>query len=512
LNPLFEHPLAIVDLETTGADPNRDRITEVAILRIDGGRLVERWSSLIDPERPIPPRIQEVTGISDAMVAHAPNFRALADEIAERLADAVFVAHNARFDFNFLRAAFGARGMPFDPAVLCSVKFSRALYPQHARHGLDAIIQRHGYTIANRHRAMADAEIVWRFLQECVASFEPARIEAALKRASSSGRAVPKLPLGDLEALPEAPGVYIFLNGADKLVDIGHTQHLRSKVLGCFTGKPDTRTARIVAQTKRVEIALAAGSLDAHLRELELTRRYQANPVAGAAFGWRFLPNRRRGPVLILDELTGSDPAQWQQVFGCFRGQREAENALRELALLNRLCPQRLGLEQSNGACQAYGLHRCNGVCVEHESAGEHDARLLTALRPLRLKPWPWNGPIAISEIHTASGTTALHVFDRWCLLGSVHDHTSSASPVIHGGASETSVIGAKGAPDAWRRSPRLQLGAIHETSADDLLANLPPRRFDLEAYRLFARWLAQPGHMQAVKELGVSLQSGGDA
>jgi len=462
LSPLFERPLAIVDLETTGADPNRDRITEVAILRVEGGALVDRWSSLVDPERPIPWRIQEVTGINDEMVASAPNFRALADQIAARLEGAVFVAHNARFDFSFLRAAFGERGIGFDPPVMCSVKFSRALYPEHARHGLDAIIARHGYVVTNRHRALTDADLVWRFLQESVAGFDAERIEAAIKRASSSGRSVPRLPLGDLEALPEAPGVYLFLNGADGVVDIGQTLHLRSKVLGCFTGKQDARTARLAAQTKRVEVELAAGDLDAHLLELELARRYQADGRSGAAFGWRFIPNRRRGPVLVLDALAGSDPAEWHDVFGCFRGSREAENALRELALLNRLCPQRLGLEQGSGPCQAYGLRRCNGVCAERESPEDHDARLLNGLRPLRLKPWPWKGPVAITEIHEPTGRTALHVLDRWCLLGSVHD----------------------------------------ESAADDLLADLPRRRFDLERYRLFSRWLAQPGHAQTVRPL----------
>ncbi len=461
MSPLFERPLAIVDLETTGADPNRDRITEVAILRIDGGMLVDRWSSLVDPERSIPPRIQEVTGISDAMVASAPNFRALADEIALRLDGAVFVAHNARFDFNFLRTAFGERGIHFDSPVLCSVKFSRALYPQHARHGLDAIIARHGYVVTDRHRAMTDAEIVWRFLQEAVANFDSAQIEAAIKRASSSGRSVPKLPIGDLEALPEAPGVYIFLNGADGLVDIGQTPHLRSKVLGYFTGK-DAKSARVAAQTKRVETELAAGSLDAHLIELELARRYQPAMNTGAAFGLRFIANRKHGPVLTLEALAGSDPAEWTDLFGSFRGMREAENALRELALLGRLCPQRLGLEQGSGPCQAHGLRRCNGVCTERETPAAHDERLLAALRPLRLKPWPWSGPVAISETFEATGRTALHVFDRWCLLGSAHD----------------------------------------EAAADELLANLPPRRFDLERYRLFSRWLAQAGHAQAVRVL----------
>lgn len=462
MSSLFKRPLAIVDLETTGADPHRDRITEIAILRVEDGVLVEAWSSLVDPEMPIPLRIQEFTGITDAMVSGAPNFRALADDVARRLEGAVFVAHNARFDFNFLKAAFLARGLPFDPPVMCSVKFSRALNPEHARHGLDAIIARQGYVVTDRHRAMTDAELVWRFLQDSLGVHDDARIVEAMKRAGSTAAAVPYLPEGDLEALPEAPGVFVFLNGADGVLQMGHTQHLRSKVLGSFTSTKDVRAARIAAQTRRVETVPAAGELDAQLIEQRLSRRYQPEKHPQTVLAWRLIANRRKPPVLELAELHGTDPADWSDVFGLFRGPREAENALRELALLHRLCPQRLGLERSSGACQAYGLRRCDGVCVDRESPEAHDARLARALAPLRIKPWPWSGPVAISEHVDATGHSALHVFDRWCWQGSAHE----------------------------------------DSAAHELLQSPAARSFDLEYCRLFMRWLSQPGHVGAVRPL----------
>ena len=134
--------LAIVDLETTGADPNRDRITEVAVLVTEGDQLIEQWSSLVNPGMPIPYRIQAFTGITDEMVADAPDFAAVVDEVRSRLAGAVFVAHNARFDYGFLRAAFERTGKSWDAPVMCTVKFSRALDPEFPKHGLDAIIAR----------------------------------------------------------------------------------------------------------------------------------------------------------------------------------------------------------------------------------------------------------------------------------------------------------------------------------------------------------------------------------
>lgn len=460
MSALFAQPLAIVDLETTGADPHRDRITEIAILRIEDGRLAARWSSLIDPGIPIPPRIQAFTGITDDMVARAPAFGTVADEISERLAGAVFVAHNARFDFGFLRAAFAALGQVFDPAVLCTVKFSRALSPEHARHGLDAIVAREGYIITDRHRALTDADIVWRFLQDAVARHPAERIDHALAKARSSGRTVPTLPAGDLEALPEAPGVFVFLDGADNLLHLGHTAHLRSKVLGSFTGRPDARLARIVPRVKRVEVVQTAGALDAQLIELKLARSFQSDRHPAGALAWHFAPDRQ--PVLEARELAGTDPAHWQHLYGAFRGTREADNSLRELMRLHRLCPLRIGLERGNGPCQAYGLQRCDGVCIGREAAAAHDARLLQALKHLRVRDWPWPGPVAVQEANPASERAALHLFDRWCLLGSAHD----------------------------------------EAAADALLADPPPRRFDAEIYRLLARWLVQPGHADTVRPL----------
>jgi len=462
MNPLFERPLAIVDLETTGADPHRDRITEVAIVRVEGGEVVDRWSSLVDPEMPIPYRIQAFTGITNEMVAGAPNFRALADEIAQRLAGAVFVAHNARFDYNFLRAAFAARQIAFDPPVLCTVKLSRALYPEHARHGLDAIIERHGYAVQNRHRAMTDADLVWRLMQDAAANFDDDRLLLALRRAGSEGAAVPKLPEGDLEALPEAPGVYLLFGAGGQLLQCGRSNHLRSKVLGLFTGRGDAKSVKLGNQVRRVETEFTAGDLDSQLRELALLRRHVPEKYPTRSLGWTFVPNRRRPPVLEEIELHGSDPLEWREVFGSFRGQREADNTLRELALLHRLCPQRLGLENGRGACQAYGLKRCDGVCVDAERPEIHDARLLRALASLAPRAWPWPGPVAIAELHEDSGRAATHVFDQWCHLGSARDEAALAA----------------------------------------LLSEPPPRRFDLDIARLLQRWLMQPGHASAVRVL----------
>lgn len=161
-DPSSEQPLVFVDLETTGGTPAEHRITEIGVVEI-GPLGVSTWTTLVNPGQPIPPFIQQLTGISDAMVRDAPSFAELAPALFERLDGKLFVAHNASFDRGFLRAEFERAGFAFNPDVLCTVRLSRALFPRESRHGLDALIARHGLVPAARHRALADADLLWQF-------------------------------------------------------------------------------------------------------------------------------------------------------------------------------------------------------------------------------------------------------------------------------------------------------------------------------------------------------------
>src|SRR5208282_4587061 len=119
-----------VDLETTGGSAAYDRITEVGLVRVKNGELVEEWSSLVNPECPIPAYIEAFTGISNQMVADAPRFAEIATVVRQKLQGAVFVAHNARFDYSFLRSEFRRIERRFSAKVLCTVKLSRRLFPE----------------------------------------------------------------------------------------------------------------------------------------------------------------------------------------------------------------------------------------------------------------------------------------------------------------------------------------------------------------------------------------------
>src|SRR5262245_12130982 len=190
--------VAFIDVETTGTTSTEDRITEIGIVRVHDGELVEEWSSLVNPECSIPEEIQALTGISNAMVRDAPTFSRLAAEVRERLEGHVFVAHNARFDYGFIKNEFRRLDESFTADVLCTVRLSRRLYPDAVGHGLDAVIARHGLedekwcqtpnlvsdTICprtGRHSALGDARSLWRFVQRLYHEKEIPDIEHAVR-------------------------------------------------------------------------------------------------------------------------------------------------------------------------------------------------------------------------------------------------------------------------------------------------------------------------------------------
>src|SRR5580704_2260462 len=226
--------LVFVDLETTGGNAVYDRITEVGIVRLKDGELIEEWSSLVNPGRPIPAYIEAFTGISDKMVADAPRFAEIAAVVREKLQGAVFVAHNARFDYSFLRSEFLKADMGFSAKVLCTVKLSRRLFPAHARHNLDAVMERNGLTCGARHRALGDARVLYDFWVKLRRDVEEPRLAAAVQTLLGAHQLPAHLPPSLLDDLPEGPGAYRFFGDDDVLLYVGRSNSLRSRASGYF--------------------------------------------------------------------------------------------------------------------------------------------------------------------------------------------------------------------------------------------------------------------------------------
>lgn len=423
---MFPSRIAFIDLETTGANPEHDRITEIGIVEVEGDR-VERWSTLVNPGRTIPEFIQRMTGISNDMVADAPPFEAVADELKTRLKGRLFVAHNARFDYGFVRHEFRRLGASFQADVLCTVRLSRALFPEHPKHNLDSLIARHSLTASDRHRALADADLIWQFWQTLRRDLDDARLLDAVKIQLKRPSLPPQLPPDALDDLPESPGVYLFYGENDALLYVGKSVNLRSRVLSYFAaGKSENRELRITRDIRRIDWIETAGELGALLLELRLVKERQ--PVhnrhlrnTAELCSWQLVehaPGDYRPRLVSGDEI---DPGKTKELYGLFASKREAANTLRSLAEAYQLCPAVLGLEKTaraGQACFARQLKQCKGACCGKEPIGAHSARLMTALSKLRIKPWPYRGPVGIVEKNAFLDREDIHLIDAWRYLG----------------------------------------------------------------------------------------------
>lgn len=430
--PVPVEPMVFVDLETTGANPVRDRITEIGIVSVSAAG-VEEWSSLVNPGQPIPPFIQELTHINDGMVAGAPAFADLAPEVLERLKGRLFVAHNARFDYGFLKNEFQRLGIRFHATVLCTVKLSRKLTPEHFRHSLDALIERWGLYDPSRHRALSDARLIWQFWQKLHGPFSPEAVQGAVDQLTQRPVLPPQLDGESLDDLPELPGAYVFYGDpaegpGEVPLYVGRGTNLRQRVFFHFApgGKGDPELNRRV---RRVEWRESAGELGAQLLESRLKRelRPELNTLPKRApelCAWR-LVERQRGdwrPELVM--AADLDFAGRDDLFGLFNTPKEARNSLKKIADAHQLCHVLLGLEKARPGkgCFAFQQQGCYGACVGKEPLGHHSARLMAALAKLKVRDWPYGGPIALKEKDDFNSTEDWHVVDRWCYLGTARN------------------------------------------------------------------------------------------
>jgi DNA polymerase-3 subunit epsilon len=412
-----DSPLAFVDIETTGCFAGADRIIDIAVIGARGGEFEFEWQSLVNPGVHIPAGITELTGIDNEMLADAPRFEQIARELRTRLEGRVFVAHNVRFDYGFVRREFARLDDDWSADALCTVRLSRALYPQLSHHNLDALIEYHGIEIANRHRAMPDAQVLWALWRKLRQEWPPAELQQALERAAPRVELPAVLPPDLADSLPTAPGVYRFFGtgeaGREELLYIGKANNLRDRVLSYFFATPnDARAARIATLVRRVEWTETAGELGALLLEAREIRDRQPRynrQLRGTSARFTWLFDGDRAPQLVKMD---AGVLRSGNAFGTYRSERDARRALEEIARSRQWCLKLLGLEAGEGSCLGYQVGHCKGACVGAEPQARHLARVKLGLMRLHLPAWPHEGAVVVRE--GAGERTELHVFDAW--------------------------------------------------------------------------------------------------
>ena len=226
---------AIVDIETTGGHAAGSGITEVAIYIHDGNKVTQSFKTLINPERNIPIYITALTGINNAMVASAPVFKEVADEIFELLSGNIFIAHNVNFDYSFIKHHLKSAGYELNVKKLCTVRLSRKVFMGLASYSLGNLCRSLHIEIEDRHRADGDARATVILFDKLLQAGAQLHIDAMLKKSSSEQWLPLQLDKSIIENLPAKPGVYYFHNNREKIIYVGKAINIKKRVSSHFT-------------------------------------------------------------------------------------------------------------------------------------------------------------------------------------------------------------------------------------------------------------------------------------
>lgn len=415
---------AFIDVETTGMKALTDRVTEIAIIRFSANAAPERWQSLINPGVAIPSEIQALTGITNAMVRDAPTFFDVRAEVRRLLEGAVFVAHNARFDYGFIKNEFRRQGEAFTADVLCTVRLSRRLYPDADGHGLDAVISRHRLSGFDRHRAMGDTEATAAFVCKAEEDHSQGALKAAVKSLLKTPSLPAHLPATALADIPDSPGVYLFYGINDLPLYIGKAKHLRERIRAHFSSDHMTpNDIRLSQEMRRIEWRPTAGEFSALLLEAQMVK--DRMPLHNVN-----LRRREKLGFFQLQESDGNSVLRWinaadlpdvrTDIFGPFSDKASAKKWLMFAAREHQLCDHLLGFSKprtTNEPCFARQVGRCFGACDGTETVAAHSARLRDAIKDYALPDWPFAGPAVYEEADAANNRTDALLFDQWCAM-----------------------------------------------------------------------------------------------
>jgi len=475
--------MVILDCETTGGKSTYHRIIELGYLVIEDGQCTHRQQQFINPGTVIPPGIQRLTGIRPEMLRGAPEFRDIADELLALLRGRVLVAHNARFDYGFLKNEFRRCGLDYKSRPLCSVKLSRRLYPQYRRHSLDQIIRRFRFSIDQRHRAFDDAEIIYRFFLKSTALFHEDDIRATCTDLLKTSSLPVNLERAEVDRLPSSAGVYHFYDQQDRLLYIGKSVNIKSRVMSHFNqdhrNSKDSKMNREIAHIDYLETPTDFGAqiLESQLiKSMQPLHNYRLRR-ARKLYQIKLAGNQD-GYMTAGIEMVRSDAPVDDEKFGLFRSPRQAMKKLEKLADQYFLCHQLLGLEsrsRSNNPCFRYQLKKCLGACLCQESPDSYNQRLVAALRDYEIKLWPWQSAIVVEERGPSdSDRVAWHLIDRWRHLAVLDD------------LSDLYDHGFKPAQDIASGSCHLHVSGSNQQASNQQAGN----DFDLDIYFILIRFL----------------------
>ena len=367
---------AIVDIETTGGSARIEKITEVAIYIHDGEKITGEFVSLINPERNIPYFITNLTGITNEMVEDAPRFYEIAKTIVELTEGRTFVAHNARFDYSFLRQEFKSLGFNFRRNIIDTVALSRKLFPGHRSYSLGNICSEMNITINGRHRASGDAFATTRLFEMLLQKDKEINgYQSNLIRNTRISKLNPKLDISKIEKIPDEPGIYFFYNENGDLIYIGKSADLQQRITTHLSNNTTNWAMEMRDSIADIDWEVTGNELIALLREsFEIKGK---KPIYNRAqrrtgFQWGiFSFTDNNGYLNYRYGQLDSDDSP----LSVFTSREKVKSKLVSLVEAYSLCQKFTGLYDTEGACFQHHVGICKGACCGKELPEEYNER-----------------------------------------------------------------------------------------------------------------------------------------
>lgn len=374
---------AIIDIETTGGKFNEEGITEIAIHKFDGHDVVDKFISLVNPEKEIQPFVVNLTGINNKMLRTAPKFHEVAKRIVEITQNSVLVAHNAQFDYRILRTEFRRLGYNFERKTLCTVDLSKKLIPEAESHSLGKLVRSLGIPVSDRHRANGDALATLKLFKVLLSKDSDKTITKSIIRKEAHGE-LSERQLDIVESLPTETGVYYMHDKDGEILFLGKSNNIKKRVNQHFT-KEGTHDRQLQKATRKVTYEKTGSELVALLKENEelLRNRPKFNRRSQSQ-------NFTHGVTVILDKngyqtLKAKKLTDRNGCFATFNSLVAAENFIYKLTRDFELCDKINEISRAKSNCSNYDLDRCYGACIEHENPDTYNERVEKAVHKYSL-------------------------------------------------------------------------------------------------------------------------------
>jgi DNA polymerase-3 subunit epsilon len=374
---------SIVDIETTG---HSSKITEISIFVFDGKKVIEEYTSLVNPECVIPPFITNLTGITNAMVGNAPKFYEIAQKVQELTNDTIFVAHNVNFDYNIIQKEFKDLGFDFKRKKLCTVRLSRKLIPGLNSYSLGSLCATQKIVINNRHRAKGDAEATTILFKKLIQLDKNQEVfNSFLNTRSRQATLPPLLPKKIVDELSENTGVYYFKNNKSEIIYVGKANNIKQRVLSHFYDK-SKKEVTMCLETANVTYVETGSELVALLLEsAEIKKIFpkfnRAQRRAQESIGL-FSYEDRNGIIHIAYNRIKLIASPLMK----FHSTTEVRLFLEKLCEEYELCPKYCHLQSNVDSCFHYQIKKCRGICSEKETIETYNQRVMEAIDSVKFQ------------------------------------------------------------------------------------------------------------------------------